>query len=218
MPTLRSLRWTVAGVLLLTVHLDVRAAESPQDTLRSTIERLELVLRDPAFQGNGRSQERREKVRGIVLPQFAFLEMAQQALGSHWRDRTEAEQQEFVRLFTDLLERTYSDILERYAAEVQVLFAHERIQGSVAEVDTQVRSSPHEQPVAITYRLRDVGGKWLVYDVVIDQVSLVRNYRAQFSRILGTSSFADLVQDLESKLRELEVTPLSLRNPPGAKG
>jgi phospholipid transport system substrate-binding protein len=218
MPTLRSLPWTVAGVLLLTVHLDVRAAESPQDTLRSTIGRLELVLRDPAFQGNGRSQERREKVRGIVLPQFAFLEMAQQALGSHWRDRTEAEQQEFVRLFTDLLERTYSDILERYAAEVQVLFAHERIQGSVAEVDTQVRSSPHEQPVAITYRLRDVGGKWLVYDVVIDQVSLVRNYRAQFSRILGTSSFADLVQDLESKLRELEVTPLSLRNPPGAKG
>jgi phospholipid transport system substrate-binding protein len=144
--------------------------------------------------------------------------MAQQALGSHWRDRTEAEQQEFVRLFTDLLERTYSDILERYAAEVQVLFAHERIQGSVAEVDTQVRSSPHEQPVAITYRLRDVGGKWLVYDVVIDQVSLVRNYRAQFSRILGTSSFADLVQDLESKLRELELVPLSLRNPPGAKG
>jgi len=209
MPTLRSFPWTIAGILLLTAHLDVRAAESPKDTLRSTIERLELVLRDPTFQGNDRRQERREKVRGIVLPQFAFLEMAQQALGSHWRDRTEAEQQEFVRLFTDLLERTYSGILERYAAEVQVLFAHERIQGSVAEVDTQVRSSPHEQPVAITYRLRDVGGKWLVYDVVIDQVSLVRNYGAQFRRMLDTSSFADLVQELKSKLRALEGAPVA---------
>jgi len=209
MPTLRALPWTIAGILLLTVHLSIGAAESPQDTLRSTIERLVMVLRDPALQGEGHRQERVEKVREILRPQFAFLEMAQQALGPHWRDRTEAEQREFVRLFTDLLEQAYSGILERYAAEVQVLFDHERIQGSLAEVDTQVLSSPHEQPVAITYRLRDVGGQWLVYDVVIDQVSLVRNYRAQFSRILGTSSFAALVRDLESKLRELEGAPLA---------
>ena len=209
MPTLRSLPWTIVGILLLTVHLGIGAAASPQDTLRSTIERLVIVLRDPALQGDSHRQERVEKVREILRPQFAFLEMAQQALGPHWRDRTEAEQQEFVRLFTDLLEQAYSGILERYAAEVQVLFDHERIQGALAEVDTHVLSSPHEQPVAITYRLRDVGGQWLVYDVVIDQVSLVRNYRAQFSRILGTSSFAGLVQALESKLRELEGAPLA---------
>ena len=209
MPTLRALPWTIAGILLLTVHLSIGATESPQDTLRSTIERLVMVLRDPALQGEGHRQERVEKVREILRPQFAFLEMAQQALGPHWPDRTEAEQREFVRLFTDLLEQAYSGILERYAAEVQVLFDHERIQGALAEVDTRVLSSPHEQPVAITYRLRDVGGQWLVYDVVIDQVSLVRNYRAQFSRILGTSSFAGLVQALESKLRELEGAPLA---------
>ena len=151
MPTLRALRWTVAGMLLLIVSLSIGAAESPRDTLRSTIERLVIVLRDPTLQGDGRRQERVEKVREIVRPQFAFLEMAQQALGAHWRDRTEAEQQEFVRLFTDLLEQAYSGILERYAAEVQVLFDQERIQGSLAEVDTRVLSSPHEQPVAITY-------------------------------------------------------------------
>jgi len=209
MPTLRALPWTVAGILLLTVPLSVGAAESPQGTLRSTIERLVMVLRDPALQGDGHRQERVEKVREILRAQFAFPEMAQQALGPRWRERTEAEQREFVRLFTNLLEQSYSGILERYAAEVQVLFDHERIQGSVAEVDTQVRSSPHEQPVAITYRLRDEGGTWLVYDVVIDRVSLVRNYGAQFSRILGTSSFAALVQALESKLRELEVAPLA---------
>ncbi len=114
-----------------------------------------------------------------------------------------------MRFFTDLLEQAYSGVLERYAAEVQALFDQERVQGSLAEVDTRVLSSPHEQPVAITYRLRDVDGQWLVYDVVIDQVSLVRNYGAQFRRILDSSSFADLVQDLESKLRELEVAPLA---------
>ena len=207
MPTLRALPWTLAGILLLTVHLGIGAAESPQDTLRSTIGRLVIVLQDPALQGDSHRQERVEQVREILRAQFAFPEMAQQALGPRWRDRTEAEQQEFVRLFTNLLEQSYSGILERYAAEVQVLFAEERLQGAVAEVDTQVRASPHEQPVAVTYRLRDVDGKWLVDDVVIDRVSLVRNYGAQFSRILRTASFADLVQDLESKLRELEGTP-----------
>ena len=209
MPTLRALPWTLAGILLLTVHLGIGAAESPQDTLRSTIARLVIVLRDPALQGDSHRQERVEKVQEILRAQFAFPEMAQQALGPRWRDRTEAEQGEFVRLFTALLEQAYSGILERYAAEVQVLFDHERIQGSVAEVDTRVLSSAREQPVAITYRLRDVGSMWLVYDVVIDRVSLVRNYRAQFSRILGTSSFADLMQDLESKLRELQVAPVA---------
>ena len=209
MPTLRTLPWTVAGILLLTVSLGIEAAESPREMLRSTIERLVRVLRDPTLQGDGRRQARVEQVREIVRPQFAFLEMAQQALGARWQDRTEAEQREFVRLFTDLLEQAYSGILERYAAEVQVRFEHERIQGSLAEVDTRVLSSPDEQAVAITYRLRDVGGQWLVYDVVIDQVSLVRNYGAQFRRILDTSSFADLAQELKSKLRELEIAPVA---------
>src|SRR2546429_1155351 len=157
MPTLRALPWTIAGILLLTVHLSRGAAASPQDTLRSTIERLVIVLRDPALQGDSHRQERVEKVQEILRAQFAFPEMAQQALGPRWRDRTEAEQREFVRLFTDLLEQSYSGILERYAAEGQVLFDHERIQGALAGGDTHVRPSPPEPPVAITYRLRAVG-------------------------------------------------------------
>lgn len=207
MPSLRSLRWLVAGVGLLTVPLNAQTAESPQDMLRSTIERVVAVLRDPASQGSARRQERLAKVREIVPSQFAFPEMAEQALGSHWQNRTAVEQQEFVLLFTDLLEKTYSGILERCATAVQILFDHERFDGPEAEVNTRVLSSPHEQPLAITYRLRAMDRKWLVYDVVIDQVSLVRNYRNQFSRILRTSSYADLVQDVESKLRELDVTP-----------
>jgi len=204
MPRLRSLPCTGAGILLLTLHLSLGAAESPRATLHATIERLILVFQDPALQGNDHHQERMEKVREIVRPQFAFREMAQQALGTHWRDCTEAEQREFVRLFTALLEQVYSDILERSAAKMEVLFTQERLQGAVAEVDTQVRAAPHEQPVAITYRLREVGEKWLVDDVVIERVSLVQNYRAQFRRLLRTGSCANLVPELEGKQRELE--------------
>jgi phospholipid transport system substrate-binding protein len=207
MPRLHTLPYTAAGILLLTVHLGVGAAESPQDTLRATIAQLILVLRDPALQGSAHRQERGEQIRALLRPHFAFPAMAQHALGAHWRDCTEAEQQEFVRLFTALLEQSYSGILDRYAAEVQIQFTQERLHGAVAEVDTQVRASPHEQAVAITYRLRAVEGQWLVEDMVIDEVSLVRNYGAQFGQILRTASFADLVEDLESKLRELQSAP-----------
>src|SRR5262249_30495884 len=210
-PTFRSLPWTLAG-MLLTIPLSSGAAASPQDTLRSTIERLVTVLRDPALQGQSHRPERGEKVQEILRSQFAFPEMAHQALGSHWQERTEAERQGFVCLFTALLEQSYCRILERCATEGHSVFSQDRIEMAEAEVDTQVRASAHEQPVEITYRLRDVGGQWLVYDVVIDRVSLVRHYRAQFSRILGSPPFADLVQTIESKLREIEVAPLAQHN------
>ena len=100
----RSLPWTLAGMLLLTVLLSSGAAESPQDTLRSTSERLVTVLRDPALPGQNHCPERVEKVQEILRAQFAFPEMAQQALGPHWQERTEAERQEFVRLLTTLLQ------------------------------------------------------------------------------------------------------------------
>lgn len=146
MLSLLSLRWLVAGISLLTVPLNAQAAESPQDTLRSTIERVVAVLRDPASQGGARRQERLAKVREIVLPQFAFPEMAEQALGSHWQNRTAVEQQEFVRLFTDLLEKTYSGVLERYATTVQVLFDHERLDGPASS--PRRTSNPWRSPTA----------------------------------------------------------------------
>ena len=193
----------VAGVSLLAAPINAQATASPQATLRSTIDRVLAVLRDPASSGPARLQDRRAQVREILLPQFDFPEMAALALGTHWQQRTAAEQQEFIRLFTDLLEKSYSSLLEHHASAVQVVFDQERLNGSVAEVDTRVLSSSQSHPLAITYRLRIVEGKWLVYDVVIDQVGLVRNYRNQFSRRLRTASYAALVQTLESMLRDL---------------
>src|SRR5256885_14898634 len=137
MPTLRALRWTVTGILLLIVPLSIGAAESPRDTLRSTIERLVMVLRDPTLQGDGRRQERVEKVREIVRPQFAFLEMAQQALGTHWRDRTEADQWGIPGLFSHFLGPAFIGPPANAAAGVGRFFYQGGDQGELEGVDNR---------------------------------------------------------------------------------
>lgn len=180
----------------------VGAASAPTETIRSTITQVMTILQNPAHQGPARRQERLEQVSSVILPHFDTHALAQRALGVHWRQRTEAEQQEFVHLFTELIEHTYSSTLDRYAADVQVFYDQERLDGDQAEVDTRVMAPSQEQPVSINYFLHVVGGRWLVYDVQINNVSMVRNYRNQFNRILSTGTYADLVQRIKNMLQE----------------
>lgn len=193
----------VASVGLLAVPLSAWAAESPLDMIHSTVDQVIAVLQDPAYQGEAQRNERREKLREIVLPHFDTHGLAQRALGVYWRQRTEEEKREFTHLFTDLVGQFYSTTIDRYATDVQVFYDQERIDGGYAEVDTRVRAPSQAQSIAIDYFLHQVGGEWLIYDVQIDNVSMVRNYRAQFSRILSTSSYADLVQRIHNKLQAL---------------
>jgi phospholipid transport system substrate-binding protein len=183
------------------------AAGSPMEMIRSTINQVTTVLGDPANQGEQRRQARIEKVWQIVAPHFDMQELAQRALGTHWRERTENEKQEFVQLFTTLIEKTYGDTLSRYNNDVQFFFDRERIDGDSAEVDTRLINPSLNKTVPITYQLHQVGGDWRIYDVVIENVSLVRNYRNQFNRILSHSSYQDLVQDIKRKIQELAASP-----------
>ncbi len=195
--------WTIAGIGILILDLSAMAAESPLAMIRSTVEQAVMVLQDPAYQGTGHRQERFAQVREIVLPHFDSPEIAKRALGVHWRDRTEDERKEFTRLFTDLVENFYRRTLDRYTREVQIFYDSERIEDLFAEVDTHLRSPTQSEPILITYHLRKVGEQWLIYDMVIANVSLVRNYRTQFDRIVSTSSYAELVRNIEHKLQEL---------------
>lgn len=195
------------GVLLLRVNAMV--TESPLAMIRSTVEQVIAVLQDPVYQPPDRRQERFERVRELILPRFDSQEIAKRALGLHWHDRTEEEQQEFARLFTDLVEHSYRRTLDRYTSEVQIIYDQERVEEPFAEVDTHLRSPTQSEPIAITYRLHRAGDQWLIYDMVIANVSLVRNYRTQFDRILSTSSYAELVRSIERKLRELNTLPPS---------
>jgi phospholipid transport system substrate-binding protein len=200
---------TIVSVGVLTWSLTAWAMDSPLELIRSTTERTRAVLQDPAYQGANRRQARIDKVKEILLPQFDSQEIAKRTLGTYWRDRTEEQKKEFTQLFTQLVEKTYSGALDRYNLDVKFFFDQERVEDDFAEVDTRILDPAQKKTFAVSYRLHKVDGKWLIYDIVAENVSLVRNYRNQFTRILSKSSYENLVQTIQSKLKELSASSSS---------
>ena len=195
------------GLLCLAFAGLASATDSPLTVIRTTMHEIVAILQDPAYQDPDQSQVRIQKVREVALPQFDSREIAKRTLGIHWRDRTEEQRQKFIRLFTDLIEKTYSSTLDRYREDTEFFFDREHIDGSYAEVDSRVRAPSLNKTFSLSYRLHLVEGRWLIYDVVIENVSMVRNYRTQFNRIINKSSYENLVQSIESKLKQLAASP-----------
>jgi len=171
-------------------------ASVPGEQVKATIDKVMDVLRDPSLQGVGKKSERREKLRQIVLPRFDFAEMAKRALGSNW-NRYPDQQREFVTAFTQLLEDTYADQLEAANGD-KVVYLSERMDKGFAEVATKVISVKGEE-ISMVYRLHAVESDWKVYDIVVENVSIVNNYRAQFNRVLSNASLDELVKRIKEK-------------------
>jgi phospholipid transport system substrate-binding protein len=188
-----------AGVLLgafLALGVATTAqAGPPTDQLKTGIDQVVKVLGDPALKADTRARARRDALRAIADPLFDWTELAKRALGRHWQGRTPPQREEFVRLFHVLIERSYYSTLERYNGE-RVVYAAETIEGDQATVRTKVLNRDGRE-LPVDYRMRRVGGRWLVYDVLIQGVSLVSNYRAQFDQIIRTSSYEQLVERLK---------------------
>jgi phospholipid transport system substrate-binding protein len=200
----------IAGSVLMSMTVNAWAtADSPIETIRMTIQQARAVLEDPNYQGQDHKQQRLAKVKEIVLPQFDSQEVAKRTLSTHWKGLTDQQQQEFVQLFIALVEKTYSHNLDRYNNGVQFFFDHERIEDQFSEVDTRVLDPVQNRTFSIGYRLHNVNGKWLVYDVVIENVSMVQNYRNQFNRILTKSSYEELIKALQNKIHELDTASAS---------
>ena len=178
-------RWALAGV--------------PTDQLRAQIDRVLKVLEDPELKKH--VQERRTAVRKIANDIFDFSETARRSLGRHWQGRTPAEQSEFVQLFSDLLERSYISKIETYGGE-KISYLGDTIEGEQAKVQTKLVTKGSGD-IPIEYRMHKKGDRWLVYDVVIEGVSLVANYRTQFNKIIQTSSFQELMNKMKNKQQEL---------------
>ena len=123
--------------------------------------------------------------------------MAKRALGSNWRRRTAQEQDEFVRLFTEILERAYADIIESYGDE-KIVYLNERIDGPFADVGSKIVTSKGEE-FSIHYKAHLVSDEWKVYDVVAENISLVNNYRSQFNRVISNASYEELLRRLRDK-------------------
>jgi phospholipid transport system substrate-binding protein len=196
--------WWGAVLLMgaLWTHGVIWAASSPLEVIRAATQQATAVLENPAYKDEAHRQERIEKVWAVIEPYFDLRELSQRTLGVHWRERTPEEQREFVKLFTALIKQTYSSALTRYTSDVQFAFDQERVDGNFAEVDTRLINPSLQKTIPIQYSLHKVGGSWRVYDVVIENVSLVRNYRSQFNRILSRSSYADLLEDIKRKIAE----------------
>jgi phospholipid transport system substrate-binding protein len=172
-------------------------AGAPTDQTKQTVDKVFAIISDPNLKSPSKQQERRAQLRQIIYPRFDFSEMAKRSLGPHWGKQSPQEQQEFVRVFTDLLEASYVDQIESANGD-KIVYGREQIDGDNAEVFTKVLTNKGEE-VPIAYKLHRVGSDWKVYDVVVEDISLVNNYRSQFNRILANASFDDLLRRLQEK-------------------
>jgi phospholipid transport system substrate-binding protein len=191
------LGWMIAWAVLIGLLTAWTAlAGPPTDQLRPAVEQVIRTLDDPGLKPAARSEDRRRALRAVTDPVFDWSEMARRALGQHWQARTEAERQEFVALFRDVIERTYLGKIEGYSGE-KVAFAGDAMDGDQATVKTRVATKQGD--VGVDYRMALRGDRWLVYDVSVEGVSLVGNYRTQFNQIIRASSYQELVRKLRSR-------------------
>ena len=190
--------WSVLALLMFILAQTRSGLAAPAgDQLKQSVDKIQVILSDPGLKGEAKAQERRQKLREVIQSRFDFDEMAKRSLGPEWQKRSPDEQKEFIRLFTALLEGAYFDKLESYNGD-KVRYVNERQDKDFAEVDTKITNNKGED-FSLNYRLRDVNGDWKVFDIVIENVSLVNNFRSQFNRVLAKSSYADLVQSMNQK-------------------
>src|SRR5688572_17980250 len=191
----------VAGVIAVS---QPAWAATPTDQLRDYTEHVLKVLDDPALKQEERKHERRAAVRKVAVEAFDVQETARRALGPHWQARTPAEREEFVLLFAELLEQTYISRIDYFGGE-KLRFVSEKIDGDYASVRAHVVTRQGTE-VPVDARMLRKGDRWLIYDIVIANVSLINNYRAQFDRIIRTASYGDLVKKLKSRGGDLSDT------------
>jgi len=194
---------TVALVICISLVSALSASKEisdPTEQLRPFVDKIVSVLTDPTLQGEKKCFERREKVMMIVRERFDFFEMSKKVLGRQWRKLSVEEKQEFVDLFTSLLEHAYIGKIEDYSQQ-KVEFKGQRIKGDRAQVRTLLIDK--EVIIPVSYIMLLKGEKWMVYDIVVEGVSLVRNYLDQFKEILRKDSYASLLKQLQDKVNEL---------------
>jgi len=176
------------------------AADSPTVEIKSTVDQVIKLLTDPRLSGESNKQERRRLLRDTILSRFDFKEMSRRSLGSNWRRLTPKQQDEFVWVFTDLLEKAYLGRIESYNKE-RFIYINEAIDEPYAEVRSKIVTSKGEE-FSINYRLKRTDGMWKIYDLVVEDISLVNNYRSQFNRILSKTSYDELIRRMKEKLSD----------------
>ena len=190
----------IIALLTCTLLAPIAKAGEPSEVVRKGIHGVLEVLGQPDLKASEKKAERRNRIRKVIHRYFDFEEMSRRSLARAWRKRTPKEKVEFIGLFSYFMERNYAGTLESYTNE-KVVLGKEAIDEEYAKVNTVIITTDKKE-VAIVYRLHKVGGEWRVYDVVVEGVSLVKNYRDQFRSIIRRTSYANLVKILRAKRDE----------------
>ena len=172
--------------------------------LKGTIDQVLEIVSDKNLQKN--PTLRREKLRQVIGLRFNYKQMVMRSLAKNYMYRSDKERKEFTRLFKKLLENSYASKIENYRNET-INYMGEQVKGKYALVKTQIVRK--DGVIDVDYKMLKENGQWLVYDFVIEGVSLIRNYRSQFSKIISTESYATLVSKLSKKVEDLEVQSLA---------
>jgi len=194
----------VAAMIVLVGGGSAEAGGAATEAVSGTINEVIRILDDKDLKKPGRAEERRRLLEKVIGDRFNYEEMSRRSLGAQWQKLSDGERREFVDLFKRLLSSSYADKIEGYSGE-QVQYINERREGEYAEIRTKVASDKTEIP--LDYRVLNQSGDWRVYDVVVDGVSLVNNYRSQFTKIIRESSYADLVEKLREKSQKKSDQP-----------
>jgi len=188
------------GTALLVSPWSSAQAGAPTEQLKGSVDQVIRVLQDPSLKAESKAQERRAAIRKEADKIFDFEETAKRALGPHWQRLSDQEKQEFVSLFADLLERSYISKIEQYSGE-KITYAGDSVEGDTATVKTRFVTKKGTE-VPVDYRMLKRGDRWLVYDVNVEGVSLVSNYRTQFNKIIQTASFQELIAKMKNSQSE----------------
>jgi phospholipid transport system substrate-binding protein len=199
---MKSVLWSVLLCFCLSVPLSVQASPSVTDTVKPVVDEVLRIVSDPEMKKTENETQRRRALKAAIGKIFDYQEMAQRSLATHWKQRTPAERKEFISLFATLLENSYAGKIESYHNE-KIVYLKETVEGEYAEVRSKI-IAPKGDEYSLDYRLMQKGGKWMVYDVVIEGVSLVSNYRGQFNRIINSQGYPALVKKLRSKSEEIK--------------
>lgn len=190
----------IATLLAHALLAPLAQAGEPSEVVRQGIHGVLEILGQPDLKAPGKKAERRNRMRKVIHRYFDFEEMSRRSLARAWRKRTPKEKTEFIELFSYFMERNYASTLESYTNE-KVVLGKETSDAEFAKVNTVIITTDKKE-VGIVYRLHKVGGEWRVYDVVVEGVSLIKNYRDQFRSIIRRTSYANLVKILRAKRDE----------------
>jgi phospholipid transport system substrate-binding protein len=193
----RSIAATLFFLLCHPLFPAASRADSPTEQVRTTVDQVLAIVRSPNPKSKAQMEAQRVQLLEVIHPRFDFTEMAKRSLGPNWAHPTSEEQREFVKIFTALMGRAYADNIESYTSQ-NVLYTREVVDKDYAEVDTKIVADKRAD-LSINYKLHSVDKEWRVYDLVIEHISVVNNYRSQFNRVIARSSFAELVRTMKEK-------------------